>query len=346
MPHILLSSAYRCPTCHTRYGAGEVTFYQVPSTLRIQHCTPCYRTAHAGYAANRAGSSAPRRQGCCVSEHLSFAFPANGQGVVLNDDRLEVRLPAGVISEEGMTAIMQKVRDTIHPQRTSMFEDTTPVPAVYWRVAMIVEAVGSEWQTSRGNFTRRLSSALYKSNVKLDEGVLSEIGNMAREHSSGDSSYLVEFTRDLNRSASYFGNPGSCWFSHGAFRESRCALKTNNGLAMRSFSSMDSARSDPNGRVWVQPLGEDMKPCHNSVTASAYLLYNGYGKLAGYGAAQIVAYLSSKSYKKVNLHISHQYINGNRGFLVADADTLREYEDVTILGRIHKESLTDLGSTW
>jgi hypothetical protein len=134
------------------------------------------------------------------------------------------------------------------------------------------------------------------------------------------SEYHLEVTRDLNGPADEFCHEDSCWW--GGESESRCALKSWGGLALRSYGHESDRYAT--GRAWVQPLDETLRPTHDAVGAKAYIVYNGYEKLDGYTPARIVAHLTGLTYRKIELHISPQYVNGSSGYLVADEATCAE----------------------
>ena len=279
----------------------------------------------------------------CEAPHLCFHFPANGHGTVEQDEELPVALPAGTIDQEGLTKIRYLLLDslTAWPERCM--------------VSWVMDQVGDQWTTKAGNYTKRLSREFYNvrdgadqpMRIKLPEGVLSEVGNIARAHSSGDKTWNVAFTRDLNQSASDFYHDGSCWW--GGYGYSRCALKSWGGIGMRTFEKGrwgDRVR----GRAWVQPLkmgritnyrGEEstgLVPTHDSIGADAYLVYNGYGDLDGYTGVRIVAHLTSKSYKKIAVRIDRQYVNGDSGYLVADESILANIDRVQIDLEEHEQA--------
>lgn len=259
------------------------------------------------------GDSHDHDDGCdCEAPRPRFTFPANGHGVIEQNDRLTIELPKGTIDDEGLKAIKQYIYGT----------------GLGWDVVeMVVDSVGSIWQSKKGNFTRRLSGAFYKNHgVKLADGVISHVGNLARAHSSEGTTWHVELTRDLNGSASEFYHDDSCWWQ--SYYASRCCLKNWGGIGLRSYSSEGSSSYDPSGRAWVQPLNADLKPTHDALDAHAYVVFNGYGDLSGYVAARIIAHLSSRSYKKVQLGADGQYINNNVGYLVADEATCEQTESL------------------
>lgn len=280
--------------------------------------------------------------GCdCCPARPSFRFPANGAGTVESDERLTVTLPKGIISEAGIAAISGAVTAAL-PTRQAV-EDAyavyceggyTPTLRDAWcaaedehgkavrAVSKAIESIGQEWQGKRGNYPKRLSSALHKVGIKLAPATISEVGNLARQYSDDTSEYHIEFTRDLNQSADYFYHEDSCWWQ--SYANSRCALKNWGGLAMRTFDAADSDQDDPSGRVFVFPLDEDFQPCQNAETAHAYMVFNAYGALGGYSSARIIAHLAGKTYRKVafGLDIADGYVNSSAGYLVCDADTI------------------------
>lgn len=287
-------------------------------------------------------------QGCndgceCCSPHQTFRFPANGAGTIQNDTRLSVELPKGVISKAGLVAILAAVTDTLptaEPMRQAAenyshsggtwgaYAEARDAHEANVRTASkALDTVGDEWQTKRGNFPKRLASALHKVGIKIPPATISEVGNLARQYSDDTSAYHVEFTRDLNQSADYFYHEDSCWWQ--SYSNSRCALKNWGGLAMRTFDSEDSDQDDPSGRVFVFPLNKDFEPTQNAETAHAYMVFNAYGSLSGYSSARIIAHLAGKTYRKVSfdLDISDGYVNSSAGYLVCSPDSIGDAPD-------------------
>jgi hypothetical protein len=263
-------------------------------------CASCYHDAES------------ERNGCtCEAPNMRFRFPANGAGTVCQDERLDVTLPSGTISDEGLAEIRYLVtRDLECPLG----------------IDHIWGDLGDQWQGKRGNYTRRLSSALHKAGgYKLSAEALSKVGNIARQHSSDGSEWAIEFTRDLNLPAEDFYHEDSCWWQ--SYSKSRCALKNWGGIGMRTFGEWGGVE----GRAWVQPLDADMRPTHDAANAHAYVVYNGYGDLSGYAAARIVAHLTGRTYRKVGFSADPQYVNAG-GYLIADAATCEEYGTVTLPG--------------
>lgn len=262
----------------------------------------------------------------CKPPRPQFWFPANGFGKINADERLHVELPAGVIDDLGIADITARVCLALELELT--------VPR--WSVKALVHELDPRWQTKRGNFTRRLSSELYKRHkVKLPKGIIAEIGNIARRHSSETANWLLEFTRDLNKPPEAFYNDDSCWW--GGNSNSRCALKQWGGLGMRSYSGVSDNSDDPAGRVWIQPLDETLQPTHDAMGAHAYVVYNGYGNLEGIVAARLVAHLTSRTYRRISCVMGSQYVNSNIGYLVADQATCDKTEKLTVSDAEHHQ---------
>jgi len=289
------------------------------------YCSPCFDETHIYcghceeyYHVDSDHDFEHEEENCdCEAPHLRFTFPANGHGTIAQDERLTVELPAGTIDSVGMG----KIADLLRVSFYNINSDGR------YYVGPVLEEVGDTWQTKRGNFTRRLSSAFHKAGgFKLPDHVISEVGNLARAHSSTGASWAIEVTRDLNLSAEDFYHGSSCWWQSYAY--SRCALKSWGGIGLRTFDT----HGNVTGRAWVQPVKvNDGHVCatHDATGADGYIVYNGYGALDGYVASRIIAHLTSKTYRKIGFNVDRQYVNGNTGFLVADEATCAAINSVS-----------------
>lgn len=298
----------------------------------------------------------------CVAPGQSFTVN-NGDATLGNDERLSLTLPDGFLSDVGMGQIANIVRELV--QRPSLsyvlnadgnyFRDefgNTVLSEDYiqWRAIWdlsygLADAIGSEWQNKGGNFTKRLSRHLYQTaKFKIDPTVLSAIGNIGRDHSKG-SDVNVEFTRDLNQSADDFYHGGSCWWTE--YSESRCALKSNGGIGLRTFKSVpvrgyitrngeqvygDTGQtySVVSGRAWVMPVNGSAeagwKPTFDSTDADGYVIFNGYGDLDGYAAARIVSMMNGMTYRRISFDCDPMYVNGEAGYLVTSEALAAAYD--------------------
>lgn len=260
----------------------------------------------------------------CDAPRQSFVFPAPDGYLIDEDELFELELPKGTIDQVGLDWIAQLLHSRM-----------TPVDAVWFPVDArnLIHEVGPEWQGKRGNFTRRLSSAYYrKYGGKLDPELVSQIGNLARQHSSSSAGWRIELTRDFNLGAGEFYNAESCWW--GCENASLCALKHWGGIGLRSYCYPSSPLA-VSGRAWVQPLTEGLEPTHDAVGAHAFVVYNGYGDLEGYAPARLVAHLTGRTYKRVSLSCTPQWVNSGAGYLVADAATCAATDEVRYSFGIH-----------
>lgn len=284
-------------------------------------CDDCDGYYHHNY-------SDQHSHGGCDCESPAQVFTMrNGDAVIAQDERFTIGLPAGVISDEGMYQIAALIRS----QQYEVDASTDPDYALRtkWYVfASAVQEMDSHWQTKEGNFTKRLSKLAHKSQgLKIPADVLTKVGNIARAQSNG-ADLAVEVTRDLNQSAADFYHEDSCWWQ--SYSESRCSLKSNGGIGLRSFTTYGGV----SGRAWIMPLRLDehdnLQPTFDSMTADAFIVFNGYGDLEGYAPARIVAQMAGMTYRKVNFSNSPMYVNGDSGYLVASEDIAAKYTDSSL----------------
>lgn len=248
---------------------------------------------------------------CCESPQTVFRVPFEG-GVIGQDERVTVSLPAGVVSDEGM----EEIRDAITAHRFDNYTHAEHPEAWYhWSyLAENIPDMDSTWQMRDGNLTKRISRMAYKKyGLKVPPELMSQIGNIASQHSDG-SDFEIEVTRDLNLPSGEFCHEDSCWW--GSYVESRCVLKTNGGFGIRSFGDCGT----PTGRAWVMPLKKDdgrLCPTFETLHPEAYVVFNGYEELDGYRAARVLAQMVGGTYRKIGLEVGGMYINSQAGYLVA-----------------------------
>lgn len=295
-----------CSDCEERFPDSDlypVSNGSVCESCRVRHYTYCDDCDE--YYPNEDGHS-HSRSGCCSSPQEEFAIRNDGQDPLPNDTRVSVGLPSGVIDPEGVSQITRYLRRY-----------------GYYLYDRDWDALGHQWQAKNGNFTKRLSAYLYKrEGTKLPQEVLSQVGVIARDHSNAVS-VEIEVTRQLNLPSYEFANDGSCWWN--SYSESRCALKTNGGFGLRSFSGREVT-----GRAWVMPLRKDdrgyLVPTFETLTPDAFVVFNGYGDLQGYAAPRILAHMAGWTYRKIGFECSPMYVNAG-GYLVAPEVIAKQYEN-------------------
>jgi hypothetical protein len=318
----------RSACCHCR----ERLFWACPCGYWHRHGT----AGNCPLSSDRNDSGPRDDDSCCVSPAKTFTLRNDGEEPVSNDTPFTVTLPGGEISAEGIVAI----RRYLYAQRQYSAYDIVPTMDPAW----VAQGVG-------GTFTRRLSRALYQdSKQKIPDNVLSQIGNIARDHTPEARAYDLEVTREFNLSAAAFAHGGSCYWNGYAY--SRCTLKTNGAFAIRSFSvetptrptasgpaecdCSDACRAETarraatstepepavrtvTGRVWVQPVRFARTLWHPTFDiegADGFVVFNGYGDLSGYTPTRILAHMVGMTYRKIEYREGDAYINAG-GYLVA-----------------------------
>jgi hypothetical protein len=255
---------------------------------------------------------------------VSFTIRNDGNPPLANDTRITITLPAGTISAEGLG------------EMRSLLYREGPADNRFYDLTYDMDTLGDQWQDKAGNYPKRLSRLAYKNHkLKLSQYILSEVGNIARDHSN-PIDVTIDITRQLNLNASAFYHDDSCWW--GSYAESRCALKTSGGFGLRTFDEGNYV----NGRAWVMPLRTDpngrLTPTFNTETPSAFVVFNGYGKLAGYAAPRILSYMTGWTYRKISFSCEPMFVNGDSGYLVAPEAITSAYNDRSLTLSVARHS--------
>lgn len=316
------SCAYCGETVHqdtTSWTLHDEPVCQSCADCHYSYCDECEGLYHNDYRGDH------EHGGCaCEPDHLRFAV-RNGDDLLRNDRRVTVSLPAGEISETGMSLIGDLIRQAARGLTEA--NERADLYAFSWEV----DEIGSEWQTRQGNFTKRLSRAAHKfKGLKISPELLTAIGNVARDNSLG-ADFDVEVTRNLNLPAEDFCHESSCWW--GGYSESRCTLKSNGGFGLRDFG-----RYGPQGRAWVMPLKDrdgQLDVTFDAEHADAFVVFNGYGTLSGYAGARIVAAMHGMTYKKIRFSGSPMYINGESGVLVGPEEIVSRSNELDLDLEMH-----------
>jgi len=257
----------------------------------------------------------------CESPRPVFAIRNDGELPLANDTRAAIALPADEISDVGLREIREYLLGIYH-------SDSDLNADFYYLAFAFGNALGCKWQTKQGNYTKRLSRFAYQTygGLKLTPEVMSQVGCIARDHSRAIS-FDIEVTRNLNMSAADFYHEDSCWFGSGSYAVSRCALKTNGGFGLRSFAGYSVT-----GRTWVMPLrlaDGGLVPTFDTETPDAFVVFNGYGDLAGYAPARIMAAMAGWTYKKIDFVCNPMYINAG-GYLIAPEQIIQDTSDLNL----------------
>lgn len=340
-----------CDSCITNYwwcNDCEEYFDETTTTLNdTEVCDRCrgrnwsYCEDCEGYYPDHCAGEHEHNQGngCCESPAQAFSVRNNGDGTLRNDTRATVALPAGIISDEGIGAIGNYLRTYAYTV------ETDPDAQQKLRtLAYSLGRLGPEWQSKEGNFTKRLSKMAYKEHgYKVKPEMMSMVGSIAREHSTAID-FAIEVTRDLNLGPDEFAHEESCWWQ--SYYASRCALKTNGGFGLRTFSTHDSYGGGTyecvEGRAWVMPLKKDedgrLLPTFETLNPDAFVVFNGYGDLSGYVPARIVSHMAGMTYRKIVFECTPMYVNSESGYLVAPEEIAEGYTDGALYLSVEQHS--------
>ena len=356
---------YSCEDCDDTVHGDHTVYIDSNSRTICENC----RDNYYSYCDN-CDEYYVSEDGCC-DDSCECESPArtfmvrNGDEMLANDTTARVSLPAGFLSDEGVTEIANilrgivlvadgyvrdsdglAMRDESEDRRNYYLMTDEWYEAEKWsRIAYrFADEIGTEWQTGKGNFTKRLSRfAHQEAGLKIPADVLSKIGNVGRTHSLGVD-VTVEFTRELNMSAAEFYHEDSCWWQ--SYYEGRCSLKSNGGIGLRTFGTESYPRYEyqigpwatglgrqyvevgqvvnenvVTGRAWMMPVNQtesgEWVPTFNSTDAHGYIIFNGYGDLEGYAAARIVSQMYGMTYRKIGFENDPMYVNAG-GYLVTD----------------------------
>ena len=171
------------------------------------------------------------------------------------------------------------------------------------------------WKTEDGKLPKRIARYYYQTyNIKLTPDVLSEIGNIARDHSQDGETYTFEFVDEFNWQAGDFGDWGSCFF--GGRRSALVTLRENGAWAICFYDENGKGKA----RAWL-------------FDRDTYLIvFNGYGftNSSTLRIAKILAAFKGQSYKYVMLRGGGiVYINNAAGYIVGELTEISPRSDIS-----------------
>lgn len=149
------------------------------------------------------------------------------------DKLYEIDVPSSYISEAGQNAISSYLSI-----RQYSFEGLVTKSgerfSKYDYIDLNDTHIEYVWKTSRGTFPKRLSKYLYDDyKIILTPRDLEQIGNIAKDNSSEQNKFYVDFTQEFNWNPGDFGDAGSCfWGGNSGARE---MLSVNGAYAIRFF---------------------------------------------------------------------------------------------------------------
>ncbi|MGB1284973.1 MAG: hypothetical protein ACPG7F_00450 [Aggregatilineales bacterium] len=228
-----------------------------------------------------------------------------------------LKTPAGTISDSGIVAIQQYIRMqrftddlwTAKNPDSSYTGSLLPALPDDWHWQWTVKGRGDYV----GTFPKRISKYFYKKyEIKCPAEFLQQIGNIARQHSDDESSYLFDFTAEFNWQDGDYGDSGSCfWGGRSGARE---MLAENGALAIRFYHPDKTGKA----RAWLFKQREGQ-----------YIIFNGYGFKSDstLTITRVFSQFTGLSYRKVYVQ-NHGtdngtlWINSGRGYMIASPDKL------------------------
>lgn len=221
-----------------------------------------------------------------------------------------------VVPEEGRTQIHQLVARAVENDRFSPKQNVRlPYFSLLDFMPNYFEDSAWEWVIARGEYAgtlpKRISSIVYKkAGFNLPPEIMSEIGNIARKYTVGESLYHFDFTDQFDWEAGDFGDSGSCFW--GGRAGARVMIQNAGGLALRFYTNATGERGF--ARCWLLPIPRK----------EAIIAFNIYG-LNGNGITvpRILSEFLGVPYKGQTVKFLNNgsddntlYINGAAGWLV------------------------------
>jgi len=171
-----------------------------------------------------------------------------------------------------------------------------------------------------GALPKRVGKYAYQElGVKLTAKQLSEIGNLAAQHSVRNETYFCAIVDDFDWSDGDFGDGGSCYWGGNA--GALDMLKDNGGRAILFWR--DEAHTTGFARAWVVPF-ED-----------CYVVFNGYGLETLPIARVLSAHLGHAYYRRINFanngaSAGTLWINGGTAWLVGPQSSVVEIDSIDL----------------
>jgi len=219
-------------------------------------------------------------------------------------------MPIGNISDTGIKLICEYLTN-IRPSSDELWKQTN----VDRHLPYVLSGLPDDWSytwlvTGRGEyvgtFPKRIAKYYYQTHkIKMPSSILSQIGNIAKDHSSDIATYEFDFTDTFDWQSGDYGDSGSCYW--GSYSSAKELLSSNGGLAIRFYKDNQGY-----GRAWIMP--------HNE----CYYLFNGYG-LQLVSIARILSSFLNLSYKAIRISaIRYIYINGGNQYVVGDVSAIAD----------------------
>lgn len=262
--------------------------------------------------------------------------------------KFEVSVPQGELSDEGQGEILALLENYI-PHSANTIRADLPEDWVWdWKVAHGLYA---------GTLPKRLQSFIFKKyQMKLEDRVVTNIGNLANQHTLEGRDFVFDFDNTLDWHAGDYGDAGSCFW--GGKNYILPTFRHFGGFAMRIYLKQERTGEYKGvGRALLYPYlktGHGYQP-KKWGEPDALLVFNGYGKeAANYGQsksgqhygqmqmldyARLLAMFLGVSYQRARLAINDStsdplYVN-NEGsvVVVGPVDEIKPWKATGAPGR-------------
>lgn len=244
-------------------------------------------------------------------------MPPTGKKIVVN-------MPLGMVSETGVSEILHLLCVHVDPYVVRhLFPPTESIDWEWrWQVGGKAELVG--------NLPKRISKRLYQYNrIKLDEAVMTEIGNIAAQNVEKKQKFVLDFTQKFDWRPGDFADGTSCFLSgeHTALPY----MRSVGAYAARFWSPYDVNCGV--GRVWMLPYPPPSADPFGWIVLNGYFdsdRYKSespsgqkYGQLQTSDLTRVIAHVLGLTYKAVQFSDAYGHIYANSGgasFFVSDAE--------------------------
>jgi hypothetical protein len=233
--------------------------------------------------------------------------------------RYTLDVPKGTISNGGIALILNLLESQnlkseewikLNPDSTRLYIPDLPND---WSWEWTITGKGEY----AGTFPKRVSKYYWQNHkLKCPQGLIQELGNIARQHSTGNNHFEFEFVDRFNWKSGDFGDKGSCYF--GTHSTARDILQENDALAIRFYEGEKGY-----ARAWIARL-----------TENRYILFNGYGMPSNptLTIARVFATWLGLNYKKIGLQNHGDtsgmlYINSGIGYLIGTPEQTADIEE-------------------
>lgn len=166
---------------------------------------------------------------------------------------------------------------------------------------------------------------------------LSEVGNLASQYAVKSETAWCSFTRDLNKSAGYYCNSGSCWFGSDDYSQSRCYWKHSGGFGFIQHEDETSRQNI--GRLWLVPVkvrdGWNGRPqlevTFDTEENDGFIAINGYHenvcKPTNHMVSLFAKFTGLESQSGSFSSMSGLYVNSDEAHLIAKPEILERFKD-------------------